>query len=45
MSELAGIQDVKLYPGSMVEYSQTDGKMANQPGLIANFLNQITGGN
>ncbi len=45
MSELAGIEDVKLYPGSMVEYSQTDGEMANQPGLIRNFLNQITGGN
>ena len=45
MSELAGIENVKLYPGSMVEYSQTDGEMANQPGLIANFLSQITGGN
>jgi thiosulfate/3-mercaptopyruvate sulfurtransferase len=29
----------------MVEYSQTDGEMANQPGLIGNFLKQITGGN
>jgi thiosulfate/3-mercaptopyruvate sulfurtransferase len=45
MSELAGIENVKLYPGSMVEYSQTDGEMANQPGLIGNFLKQITGGN
>ena len=45
MSELAGLENVKLYPGSMVEYSQTDGKMQSQPGLISNFINQITGGN
>ncbi len=45
MSELAGLENVKLYPESMVEYSQTDGEMQNQPGLIANFINQITGGN
>ncbi|AQS48914.1 sulfurtransferase [Thioclava nitratireducens] len=44
MSELAGIDNVKLYPGSMVEYSQTDGKMANTPGLLQNLLNQLTGG-
>ncbi|MGY9049684.1 hypothetical protein P775_28440 [Puniceibacterium antarcticum] len=44
MSELAGIENVKLYPGSMVEYSQTDGDMQNQPGLLRNLLNQITGG-
>jgi thiosulfate/3-mercaptopyruvate sulfurtransferase len=45
MSELAGLENVKLYPGSMVEYSQTDGEMQNQPGLISNFINQITGDN
>ncbi|MEX1663421.1 sulfurtransferase [Thioclava sp. 15-R06ZXC-3] len=45
LSELAGIDNVKLYPGSMVEYSATDGEMANTPGLIANFLNQLRGGN
>ena len=45
MSELAGLENVKLYPGSMVEYSQTDGEMQNQPGFISNFINQITGGN
>ncbi|WP_415182333.1 sulfurtransferase [Phaeovulum sp.] len=45
LSELAGIENVKLYPGSMVEYSQTDGEMANQPGLLANLLNQLAGGN
>ncbi|PVA09404.1 sulfurtransferase [Pelagivirga sediminicola] len=45
MSELAGIENVKLYPGSMVEYSQTGGEMQNQPGLFANFWNQLTGGN
>lgn len=41
MSELAGIENVKLYPGSMVEYSQTDHEMANVPGLLENLLNQF----
>lgn len=45
MSEVAGIENVKLYPGSMVEYSQTDGDMANQPGVIGNLINQLTGNN
>ena len=45
MSEVAGLENVKLYPGSMVEYSQTDGEMANQPGLIGNLINQLTGNN
>ncbi|OOY11328.1 sulfurtransferase [Thioclava marina] len=44
LSELAGIENVKLYPGSMVEYSATDGAMENQPGLLRNLLNQLTGG-
>ena len=43
MSEVAGIENVKLYPGSMVEYSQTDGEMKNQPSLIRNLLNKLTG--
>lgn len=45
LSEVAGIENVKLYPASMVEYSHTDGKMANQPGLFTNLLNQLKGGN
>lgn len=45
MSEVAGIPNVKLYPGSMVEYSQTAGKMDNQPGLFSNLLGQLTGSN
>ena len=45
LSEVAGIENVKLYPASMVEYSHTDGEMANQPGLFTNLLNQLTGGN
>lgn len=45
LSELAGIENVRLYPASMVEYSHTDGEMANQPGLFTNLLNQLTGGN
>lgn len=45
MSEVAGMENVKMYPGSMVEYSQTGGKMANVPGLIGNLMNQLTGNN
>ena len=43
LSEVAGIENVKLYPGSMVEYSQTGNEMANTPGRFKNFLNKITG--
>ena len=43
MSEVAGIENVKLYPGSMVEYSQTDGEMKNHPSIIRNLLNKLTG--
>ncbi|WP_353474431.1 rhodanese-like domain-containing protein [Salipiger sp. H15] len=45
LSEMAGIENVKLYPGSMVEYSQTGRDMQNAPGLFQNLLNQVTGGN
>ncbi|WP_226623424.1 sulfurtransferase [Alloyangia pacifica] len=45
LSEMAGIESVKLYPGSMVEYSQTGRDMQNAPGLFKNLLNQVTGGN
>lgn len=43
LSELAGIENVKLYPESMVGYSKTDHEMANTPGLLQNLLGQITG--
>ena len=43
LSELGGIEDVKLYPGSMVEYSQTGRPMENQPGLVDNLLRQVFG--
>ncbi len=43
LNELAGLGDVKLYPGSVVEYSKTGGKMENTPGLIDNLLNQFRG--
>ncbi|QDY70739.1 sulfurtransferase [Qingshengfaniella alkalisoli] len=45
LSELAGIENVKLYPGSMVEYSKTDNRMANVPGLLKNLIGQIKGQN
>lgn len=41
LSELAGIENVKLYPESMVGYSRTDHEMANTPGLLQNLLSQV----
>ena len=43
LSEIAGIENVKLYPGSMVEYSNLDLPMENSPGVLKNFLNKISG--
>ena len=43
LSEVAGLDNVKLYPGSMVEYSNTDNEMENMPGILSNFLNKISG--
>ena len=43
LSEIAGIENVKLYPGSMVEYSNLDLPMKNSPGVLKNFLNKISG--
>lgn len=44
LSELAGIEGVRLYPGSMVEYSQAGLPMENVPGLLSNLSRQIFGG-
>lgn len=44
LSEVAGLDNVKLYPGSMVEYSQTGLPMENVPGLLGNLRRQIFGG-
>ena len=41
LSELAGIENVKLYPESMVGYSQGGHEMANVPGVFRNLLNQF----
>lgn len=43
LSELAGIEDVRLYPESMVGWSQSGYQMANVPGLVRNMWNKITG--
>lgn len=43
LSEVAGIEDVRLYPESMVGWSQSGYDMANVPGLFENLLNKITG--
>ncbi|SMO44565.1 sulfurtransferase [Paracoccus laeviglucosivorans] len=45
LSELAGVEDAKLYPDSMVGWSQTGGQMENTPGLMQNLMNQIKGSN
>lgn len=44
LSELAGIEDVKLYPESIVGWSQQGGAMENTPSLLSNLLGQIWGG-
>jgi thiosulfate/3-mercaptopyruvate sulfurtransferase len=41
LSELAGIANMKLYPESMVGYSQGGYEMANVPGVFRNLLNQF----
>ena len=44
LSELAELGDVKLYPESMVGYSNAGHDMANTPGLIDTLIKQVTGG-
>jgi thiosulfate/3-mercaptopyruvate sulfurtransferase len=41
LSELAGVENSKLYAGSMVEYSNADLPMQNTPGVFKNLLRQI----
>lgn len=41
LSELAGVQTVKLYPESLVGWSHADLPMENTPGLIQNLLNAV----
>lgn len=43
LSELAGIDGVKLYPESMVGWSASGGEMANVPGPLRNLWNRVTG--
>ena len=43
LSELAGIDNVKLYPESMVGWSNAGHEMANVPGLFRNLWNQVRG--
>ena len=43
LSEVAGLDNVKLYPGSMVEYSNAGHEVANAPGLMGNFINKLQG--
>jgi len=41
LSELAGVENVKLYPESMVGWSNAGHEMANVPGLLQNLWTQI----
>jgi thiosulfate/3-mercaptopyruvate sulfurtransferase len=41
LSEVAGLDNVRLYPDSMVGWSQTGNEMANTPGAFRNLLNQF----
>ncbi|MFT4792876.1 MAG: thiosulfate/3-mercaptopyruvate sulfurtransferase [Paracoccaceae bacterium] len=41
LSELAGIDGVRLYPDSMVGWSMTEGPMLNTPGIARSTWNQI----
>lgn len=41
LSELANVENSKLYAGSMVEYSNADLPMQNTPGVFKNLLRQI----
>ena len=43
LSELAGIEGVRLYPESVVGWSIAGMEMANVPGLFQNMINKITG--
>ena len=43
LSEIAGLENVRLYPGSMVEYSRAGLPMENVPGLLSNLRRQIFG--
>ncbi|TCM83356.1 thiosulfate/3-mercaptopyruvate sulfurtransferase [Rhodovulum steppense] len=43
LSELAGIEDVRLYPDSMVGWANSGNAMDNVPGPIRNLWNRVTG--
>ena len=43
LSEIAGIEEVRLYPESVVGWSNAGFDMANVPGLVQNLINKITG--
>nr|WP_319390516.1 rhodanese-like domain-containing protein [uncultured Cohaesibacter sp.] len=44
LSELAGLDNVKLYPESMVGYSNAGYELANTPGIFKTLIKQVTGG-
>ena len=41
VSELAGLENARLYAGSMVEYSNAGLAMENTPGLLKNLLKKV----
>nr|WP_321462323.1 rhodanese-like domain-containing protein [uncultured Cohaesibacter sp.] len=44
LSELAGLDNVKLYPESLVGYSNAGYELANTPGIVQTLIKQVTGG-
>ncbi|WP_319411455.1 rhodanese-like domain-containing protein [uncultured Cohaesibacter sp.] len=44
LSELAGLDNVKLYPESLVGYSNAGYDLANTPGIVQTLIKQVTGG-
>lgn len=44
LSELAELDNVKLYPESVVGYSNAGYELANTPGLFQTLIKQVTGG-
>ena len=42
LSEIGGLDDVKLYPESMVGWSNANLPMVNTPGLLQNLIDKIT---
>lgn len=43
LSEVAKLDNVKMYPGSMVEYTNAGHEVQNTPGKVQHFINKLKG--